>query len=129
MTKQLLWEGYYLKPPDGQKVSQFKYWYNERTKEASPVMHLFNKACDKLFSDDTGKKINIVDRHTGDLQSLEVFVCVLGSSQYTYVEASASQKKEDFIQSVKNAPWFYGGVSNALVSDHLKLPVTKSRRY
>ena len=90
---------------------------------------LTHKAGDKLFIDYTGKKLTIVDRHTGEIQSLEVFVCVLGSSQYTYVEASASQKKEDFIQSIENALWFYGGVPDALVPDNLKSAVTKSSRY
>lgn len=94
-----------------------------------PVMHFTHKAWDKLFIDCTGKKLTIVDRYTGELQDLEVFVCVLGSSQYTYVEASASQKKEDFIRSVENALWFYGGVPQALVPDNLKSAVTKSSRY
>tara|TARA_R100001369_G_scaffold71981_1_gene99926 strand:+ start:233 stop:403 length:171 start_codon:yes stop_codon:yes gene_type:complete len=56
-------------------------------------MHLTHKADDKLFIDYTGKKRTIVDPHTGELQRLEVFLCVLGSSLYTYVEASANQKK------------------------------------
>ena len=129
VTRQLLWQEYYAKHPDGFKISQFKYWYNEWTKEVSPVMHFTHKAGDKLFIDYTGKKLTIVDRHTGELQNLEVFVCVLGSSQYTYVEASASQKKEDFIQSVENALWFYGGVPQALVPDNLRSAVTQSSRY
>lgn len=111
VTRQLLWEEYYVKHPNGSKVSQFKYWYNEWTKEVSPFMHLTHKAGDKPFIDYTDKKLTIVDRHTGEFQNLEVFVCVVGSSQYTYVETSASQKKEDFIQrSVENVLWFYGGV-------------------
>ncbi len=129
VTKQLLWQEYYAKHPDGFKLSQFRYWYNEWTKEVSPVMHFTHKAGDKLFIDYTGKKLTIVDRHTGELQDLEVFVCVLGSSQYTYVEARASQKKEDFIACVENALWFYGGVPYALVPDNLKSAVTKSSRY
>jgi len=129
VTRQLLWEEYYAKHPDGFKVSQFKYWYNEWTKEVSPVIHFTHKAGDKLFIDYTGKKLTIVDRHTGELQNLEVFVCVLGSSQYTYVEARASQKKEDFIRSVENALWFYGGVPHALVPDNLRAAVSKSSRY
>ena len=129
VTRQLLWQEYYAKHPDGYKLSQFKYWYHQWTKEVSPVMHLTHKTGDKLFIDYTGKKLSIVDRDTGEVQDLEVFVCVLGSSQYTYVEASPSQKKEDFIRSVENALWFYGGVPNALVPDNLKSAVTKGSRY
>ena len=32
VKRPLLWEEHYVKHPDGFKVSQFKYWYNEWTK-------------------------------------------------------------------------------------------------
>ena len=129
VTKDLLWQEYLTKHPDGYKLSQFRYWYREWVKEVSPVMHFTHKAGDKLFIDFTGKKLSIVDRYTGEMQDLEVFVCVLGSSQYTYVEACESQKKEDFIACIENALWFYGGVPQALVPDNLRAAVTKSSRY
>ena len=31
VTRQLLWEEYYAKHPDGFKLSQFRYWYREWT--------------------------------------------------------------------------------------------------
>jgi len=129
VTKELLWQEYYAKHPDGYKITQFRYWYREWTKEVSPVMRFTHKAGDKLFIDFTGKKLSIVDPHTGEIRDLEVFVCVLGSSQYTYVEACESQKKEDFMACVENALWFYGGVPQALVPDNLRAAVTKSSRY
>lgn len=92
-------------------------------------MHFDHKAGDKLFIDFTGKKLTIIDRHTGEIQELEVFICILGSSQYTYVEACASQKREEFVRCTENALWFYGGVPKALVPDNLKSAVTKSSRY
>jgi transposase len=129
VTQRLLWEEYYDKHPDGFKLSQFKYWYHQWRKEVSPVMHFDHKAGDKLFIDFTGKKLTIIDRHTGEIQELEVFICILGSSQYTYVEACASQKREEFVRCTENALWFYGGVPKALVPDNLKSAVTKSSRY
>ena len=129
VTRYLLWEDYIAKHPDGFGRSQFFYWYSQWNKEMSPVMHFDHKAGDKLFIDFTGKKLTIVDEHTGELQDLEIFVCVLGSSQFTYVEACVSQKKEDFIRCIENALWYYGGVPKALVVDNLKAAVTKSSRY
>lgn len=129
VTQQLLWEEYKEKHPDGLMLSQFCYWYSEWRKEVSPVMHFTHEPGDKLFIDYTGKKLTIVDEHTGELQDLEVYVCVLGNSHYTYVEASESQKKEDFIRCTENALWFYGGVPKALVPDNLRAAVTKSSRY
>ena len=40
-----------------------------------------------------------------------------------------SQGKEDFITSVENAFYFYGGVPAAIVPDNLKSAVTKSNKY
>ena len=129
VTKQLLWEEYISKHPEGFKLSQFRYWYREWCKEVSPVMNFTHKAGDKLFIDYTGKKLTIVDEHTGEIQELEVFVCVLGSSQFTYVEACESQKKEDFIRCTENSLWHFGGVPSALVTDNLRAAVTKSSRF
>jgi len=129
VTRYLLWEEYISRHPDGFGRSQFFHWYSQWRKEVSPVMHFDHKAGDKLFIDFCGKKLTIVDEHTGELQDLEIFLCVLGSSQFTYVEACVSQKKEDFIRCIENALWHYGGVPKALVVDNLKAAVTKSSRY
>ncbi len=55
------------------------------------------KAGDKLFIDYAGKKLHIIDEQTGEITPVEVFVGTLGASQYTYVEASFSQRIPDFI--------------------------------
>ncbi len=129
VTRELLWREYKQKHPDGLMLSQFKNLYRDWCNAISPVMHFDHKAGDKLFIDFTGKKLHIVDEYTGEVKPLEVFVCVLGSSQYTYAEAVESQKKEDFIRCIENALWFYGGVPRALVTDNLKAAVKKSSRY
>ena len=129
VTRELLWQEYYSKHPDGYQLSQFRYWYSEWNKEVAPVMHFTHKAGDKLFIDFTGKKLPVIDKQTGEIQQLEVFICVLGGSQYTYVEACESQSKEDFMRCVENALWFYGGVPQALVPDNLKAAVTRASRY
>lgn len=129
VTKELLWQEYKQRHPDGYMLSQFRHWYREWYKEVSPVMHFSHKAGDKLFIDYTGKKLPLVDEHTGEITQLEVLICTLGSSQYTYAEASYSQKKEDFIRCIENALWYFGGVPRALVTDNLKAAVTKSSRY
>ena len=61
-------------------------------------MHFTHKASDKLFIDFTGKKLHITDKCTGEIQELEAYLCVLGSSDYTYMEACRSQKPEDFMR-------------------------------
>ena len=130
VSKQLIWEEYLSKHPDGFKLSQFRYWYREWNKEVFPVMNFTHKAGDRLFIDFTGKKLAIVDEHTGEIQELEVFVCVLGRSQFTYIEeACESQKKADFISCTENTLWHFGGVPSSLVTDNLRAGVTKSSRF
>jgi hypothetical protein len=92
-------------------------------------MHINHKAGDKMYIDFTGEKLQIVDPQTGEVQKTEVFISVLGASQLTYIEATTSQKKEDFINCCENALHFYGGVPLAIVPDNLKSAVTKSDKY
>lgn len=129
VTKQRMWEEYLAQNPDGLRSSQFMSRYMEWSKRVNPVMHMEHKAGDKLFIDYAGQKLTITDKHSGEVTEVEFFVAILGSSQYTYAEASPSQKKEDFIHSVENALQFYGGVPQAIVPDNLKSAVTKSDRF
>lgn len=82
-----------------------------------------------MYIDYAGKTLSIIDSVTGEAKEVQFFVAILGASQYTYAEASISQKKEDFVRSVENAMRFFGGVPAAIVPDNLKSAVTKSCRY
>jgi hypothetical protein len=91
-----------------------------------PTTH---KAGEKLFIDYAGKKLHIIDRETGEIKPVEVFVATLGASQYTYVEVSFSQQILDFIGSVQNCLHYLGGVPACIIPDNLKSAVTKSNKY
>jgi len=129
MTRQLLWEQYKAHHPDGFGVSQFKHYYARWKAQVNPVMRMEHKAGDKLYVDFAGDKLSVVDAGTGEIKAVEVFVAILGASQLTYVEAVASQGKEDFIAACENALHFCGGVPAAIVPDNLKAAVTKSSKY
>jgi transposase len=129
VTRWTLWGEYKSKYPDGYSYSQFCENYKQWAENQSAVMHFEHEPADKLYIDFTGKKLSIVDEDTGEIQELEVFVALLGYSQFTYVEAVRSQKKEDFIQAVQNALHFLGGVPRALVPDNLKSAVIKADKY
>lgn len=129
VTKVQLWAHYKIKHPDGYGLSQFKHYYLQWKRAKNPVMHIEHKAGDKMYVDYAGDKLEMVDSITGEIIPLEVFVAVLGGSQLTYVEASMSQKTEDFICSCENALKYFGGSPLAVVSDNLKAAVIKSNRY
>lgn len=129
VTKMFLWKEYRDRHSTGYEYCQFNFHFRKWIKKQDVPMHFEHKAGDKLFVDYAGKKLEYVDADTGEVLTAEIFVAILGCSQLTYVEASASQKKEDFVASVERALIFFGGVPQCIVPDNLKSAVTKSDRY
>jgi transposase len=129
VSVQIMWEEYIKENPDGYQSSQFRVHYKNWGKRVNPVMHMTHKSGDKMYVDYAGKTLSIRDKLSGEITEVQFFVAILGASQYTYCEASPSQKKEDFVQSVENAMRFYEGVPAAIVPDNLKSAVVKSSRF
>lgn len=129
VTRLLLWQEYHRKYPDGYGNSQFKRYFAQWKAQVNPSMHIEHKAGDKLYVDFAGDKLSIIDKQTGEIQQVEVFVAILGASQLTYVEAVMSQQKEDLIAACEGALHYYGGVPSAIVPDNLKSAVIKSSKY
>lgn len=125
----LLWSEYIKKHPSGYQLSQYRAYLRQYLSRSSITMHFEHKAGDKMFVDYCGDKLYIVDTDTGELKPVEVFVAILGCSQYTYVEASMTQSKEDFICCCRSAFEYYGGATQAIVPDNLKSAVTRSSKY
>jgi transposase len=129
VNRWVLWEEYKQKHPGGYSYTQFCYHYQQWSRNSEVTMHFEHKAGDKLFVDYTGKKLQIVNRETGEIIPVEVFVATLGASQVTYVEATFTQQKEDFIGSMGRTFWYIGGVTKAIIPDNLKSAVTESSKY
>lgn len=109
--------------------TQFLEHYRRKYPKEKGSMKLQHIAGEEMFIDFAGKKLQIIDKHTGEVIPVEVFVSILPCSQYTYVEACTSQKRADMISCCSNALRFYGGVPKAIVSDNLKSAVNRSSRY
>ncbi len=63
-----------------------------------------------MYIDYAGDKLSLIDRETGEILSVEVFVAILPCSQLTYVEAVMSQRKEDLIHACEASLlflWWY----------------------
>lgn len=129
VDKWNLWLEYKEAHGDGYAYSHFCREYNRWHLSKQVSAHFEHKAGEKIYVDYTGSKLHIVDKYTGEIKPVEVLVVLLGYSQYTYVEATISQKKEDFIAGIENALRYYGGVPSAIVTDNLKSAVTKSCKY
>jgi len=128
-TLQVLWREYINKHPNGYKHSQFNYHFNIWREKKRTSCKLEHKSAECLFVDYTGKKLSYIDKSTGEIIGVNVFVAVLPASSYTFVVASATQSKEDFIDALNKCLLYLGGVPKAIVSDNLKSAVTKSHKY
>ena len=129
VTKQLLWKEYLRYYPDGYQYSRFCYHFQIWNESLEVRMHQNHSPGNKAFIDYTGEKFPVIDPRNGTVHKYEVFVAILGASQLLYAEASASQKKEDFIRSCERALRYFGGAPRALVPDNLKSAVKMADKY
>ena len=129
VTLQLLWEEYLRAHPDGYQNSQFCHHFHFWRKSAEVSMHIDHKAGEKLFVDYAGDQLAIVDPKRGKEQPVETFVAILGASELTYVEASATQQSEDWIRSNERALRYCGGGTQVIVPDNLRSAVSRSDPY
>lgn len=128
-TLQYHYQLYAEQTQDPYGYTQFTTHYQRKYKQTKGSMKLDHQAGKELYVDFAGKKLEVIDSATGEVSEVEVFVATLPFSQYTYVEACKSQKREDFIECLNNAMHFFGGVPAAIVSDNLKSAVTRSSKY
>lgn len=129
VTLSLLWVEYRQAHPDGYGYSQFCHLYGQWAKQLKPMMRQRHQAGEKLFIDYAGQTIPVTDGQTGEIREAEVFVAVLGASNYTYAEAHWSQELANWLGAHVRALSFLGGVPEVLVPDNLKAGVKSPHRY
>jgi transposase len=134
VTLQLLWSEYVaaVNPEHGlapYQYSQFCDLYATFRSKVDVSMRQLHRAGEKVFIDYSGKKPRVVDQHTGEVSEVELFVAVLGASNYTFAEVTRTQKLGDFIASTIRALEYFGGVPMVLVPDQLRSAVSGPHRY
>jgi transposase len=129
VTLFLLWQEYKAACPNGFQYSWFCDHYQAWLGRRDRVMRQTHRAGEKLFVDFCGPTVPIVDPATGEIRPAQIFVAVLGASNYTYAEAVASQGLADWIGAHVRAFEFFGGVPEVLVPDNLAAGVRKACRY
>lgn len=129
VTLELLHLEYLQDHPAGYRYSAFCRHYRAWLGRQRLSMRQVHKAGDKLFVDYSGKRPEIVDPLTGAVRPVELFVAALGASNYTYAEATETQRSADFMASHGRALEFLAGVPAAVVPDQLKPGVRAACRY
>jgi transposase len=128
ITLMLLWEEYIESNPDGYQYSQFRLHYSRFKQKLNPSMRQTHLAGEKLFVDYSGLIMPIHNQRTGEVDTAQIFVAVLGASGYTFVHATHSQKQEDFIYSHVQCYNFFGGVPRVVVPDNLKSAIISNNK-
>jgi transposase len=129
VTLELLHLEYLEQHPDGYRYTRFCDLYRDWLTRRGLSMRQVHRAGEKCFVDYAGQKPQLIDPATGEVREVELFVAVLGASNYTYVEATRTQQVPDWIASHQRAFAYFGGVTGAVVPDQLKSGVTVPCRY
>ncbi len=126
MTLALLWQEYRNQHPDGYQYSQFCDRYRVWVKDLHVWMRQKHRGGEKLFVDYSGDGIRWVDPATGKPHEAQLFVAVLGASNYTYAEATGTQQLPDWLACHVHAFEFLGGVPEVVVPDQPRTAVSRS---
>jgi transposase len=124
VTRSLLWQEYRQTHPDGYAYSQYCELYRRWEKTLDPVLRQHYVAGERLLVDYCGPTMPVTDRLTGEVREAQIFVAVLGATNYTYVEATGTQGLPDWIGSHRRCFEFLGGVPALVIPDNIKSGVT-----
>jgi transposase len=129
VTLMLLWHEYKELNPTGYQYSQFCELYRAYAKKVDFSMRQPHRAGEKMFVDYCGRTVPIIETSTGEVRETQIFVAVLGASNFTYAEATWTQGLADWTGSHVRTLAFFGGVPEIIVPDNLKSGVSKTCRY
>jgi transposase len=129
VTLGLLWQEYKDANPNGYQLTQYRRFYRRFVKKLKLSMRQTYKFGEKLFVDYAGQTVPIHDRVTGAVSQAQIFVAVLGASNYAYAEATADQSLASWIGSHGRTYEYMQGVTQQTVCDNLKAGVTSPCRY
>jgi transposase len=129
VTLQLLWQEYKQQYPDGYQYTRFCLLYRAWAKQLDPVLRQEHRAGEKVFVDYAGPTIDVVDPATGEARVAQLFVAVLGASNFLYAEATWTQSLPDWIASHVRMLEYFGGVPELIVPDNLKSGVRAACYY
>jgi transposase len=129
VTLQLLWEEYQQSYENAFKYTSFCIKYRAWAATLKRSMRQVHTAGERLFVDYAGQTVPLVDQATGEIRHAQVFVAVLGASNYTYACATATQTAQDWVASIIRALEFIGGVPKLIVPDQPRALIARPDRY
>ena len=130
VTKQLLWQEYVERNADNHySYPQMCRIYRDWLSRQQPSMCQTHQYGEKLFIDYCGPTLPITDPEPGKISRAQIFVAVMGGSNYTFAEATLSQQLQDWVMSHARAFEFFGAVPEIIVPDNLRSATTRACKY
>jgi transposase len=138
VTLTLLWEEYArglsAAGETAYKYTSFCVKYRAWARCLKRSMRQVHVAGERLFVDYAGQTVPLIDAATGEIARAQVFVAVLGASNYTFACATATQSAPDWVGAIIRALEFIGGVPRLIVPDQTRAliatpaPIATTRR-
>lgn len=130
VTLQLLWEEYSVAAGEAAyRYSAFCEKYRTWAKRLKRSMRQIHPGGERLFVDYAGQTVPVVDAATGEIRRAQVFVAVLGASNYTYACATWQQTAADWVGAIIATLTFIGGVPKLLVPDQPRALIANPDAY
>jgi transposase len=111
VTLELLGQEYKQVHPDGYQYTRFCILYRAWAQQLDPVLRQEHRAGEKIFVDYVGQTMDVVDVGTGEVRAAQLFVAVLGASNFLYAEATWTQTLPDWIGAHIRMLAYFGGAS------------------
>ncbi len=127
-TLQVLHQEFLAEYPMGIGYSLYCGRYRLWQKTLRRYMRQPHVAGERAFVDYAGPTMEVLNVQTGEFRKAQIFVGILGASNYTYAEAHWSQKLPNWIAAHARMFEFFDGVPQIVVCDNLKSAVTKASR-
>lgn len=119
-TLERLWQEWREQCPDGIGYTTFTEGYRKYKGSLHVVMRRTHRPGEKLFVDFAGRTVEVRDPSGGPSTFAQIFIAVMGYSNYTYIRAVKSQNSTDWVQCHIDCFDFLGGVPEWVVPDNLK---------
>lgn len=126
-TLQQLHSEYLAQNPNGIGYSRYCSLYRDYKKSLKRSLRIEHYAGEKVFVDYAGPTITVHIGH-GETRQAQIFVGVLGASNYIYADAVWGQSIADWIGSHVRMFEHFGGVPVEVVCDNLKSGVSRASR-
>ncbi len=129
VTLETLWREYRAVHATGYEYSQFCAHYRQYQRRVDLVLRKIHLPGQHCYVDYAGPTVPILDPKTGMVQSAQVFVAVLGYSNYTFADLHPQQTTAWWIRGHVDAFAYFHGVPRIIVPDNAKPLVTKAERF